>query len=115
MTKRKLVERVECLQEELTEFAQACEAQDLEAQADALVDLIYFALGTAVMLGLPWKQLWRDVQRANMAKERGETQRGHKVDVRKPAGWVPPQGLAILQRAGYVGYPGEGGCLDDPQ
>lgn len=115
LTRRKLAERVECLQEELNEFADASEAQDLEGQADALVDLVYFALGTAVMLGLPWKQLWKDVHRANMAKERGTTRRGHKVDVRKPEGWVGPQGLKILQAAGYTTYPGEERCLDDPQ
>lgn len=124
LTRRKLKERIECMLEELTEFAEACdlsigmsqtdsgdhklsvidmfgEDQDLPAQADALVDLVYFALGTAVMMGLPWQALWDDVQRANMTKVRGETKRGHRVDVTKPAGWVGPQGEDILEAHGY--------------
>lgn len=118
LTKRKLIERCECLQEELSEFEEACQEQDLEKQVDALIDIIYFALGTLVMLGIkPWlfKRLWDDVQRANMAKVRGKTQRGHAVDVCKPEGWVPPQGAKILVDAGYAGYHGEDDCVDDPQ
>jgi predicted HAD superfamily Cof-like phosphohydrolase len=115
LTKRKLTERIECMQEELDEFDAACAGQDLEQQADALVDLVYFALGTAVMMGLPWKKLWKDVHRANMDKVRGETHRGHKVDVCKPDGWIPPQGLMFLNDAGYCGYPGEERAVDDNQ
>lgn len=118
LTRRKLHERVECLQEELGEFNEACQEQNLEKQVDALIDIIYFALGTLVMLGIkPWlfKKLWNDVQRANMAKVRGTTQRGHAVDVCKPEGWVPPQGAKILEAGGYAGYHGEGACVDDPQ
>ena len=101
LTKRKLGERVECLQEELNEFKDAIETQDLAKQGDALIDLVYFALGTAVMLGLPWDKMWNEVQRANMAKEPGTTHRGHAVDVRKPAGWIGPQHELILEAHGY--------------
>lgn len=101
LSSRKLGERIEFLQEELNEFITACGLQDLAGQADALVDLVYVALGTAVMLGLPWPELWDDVQRANMAKERGIGKRGHLVDCIKPAGWVGPQTLDLLRAAGY--------------
>lgn len=114
LTRRKLKERSEFLHEELAEFDRACglsesdgrvteisDDQDLAQQADALVDLVYVALGTAVMLGLPWDVLWADVQRANMAKVRGVTKRGHKVDVTKPPGWQGPQTEKILAAAGY--------------
>jgi predicted HAD superfamily Cof-like phosphohydrolase len=97
----KLNERIEFLQEELDEFKKACAEQDLEGQADALVDLVYVAIGTAVMMGLPWDELWADVQRANMAKVRGVTHRGHKVDCTKPPGWVGPQTGWLLEQAGY--------------
>lgn len=122
LTKRKLQERIEFMQEELNEFKAAAGLnfvpaqvgtfggpeiwinkgpQDLVQQADALVDLVYVALGTAVMMGLPWQALWDDVQRANMAKVRGATHRGHAVDVKKPKDWIPPQGDKILHEAGY--------------
>ena len=119
----KLKERIEFMQEELNEFIEGCgliyvtdtdspgtpvlrlvdtkDDQDLAKQADALVDLVYVALGTAVMLGIPWDWLWDDVQRANMAKVRGVTHRGHAVDVCKPPGWQGPQTQRILDIAGY--------------
>lgn len=101
LTKRKLGERAEFLQEELDEFKRAIESQDLAEQADALIDLVYVAKGTANMLGLPWEDLWLDVQRANMAKVAGVGKRGHLVDCIKPPGWVGPQTLVILHNAGY--------------
>lgn len=102
ITKRLLGERLLCLSEELAELAMAGEEQDLEKMADALIDLVYFAKGTAIMMGLPWVQLWNDVQRANMGKVRGVGHRGHKVDLIKPVNWSPPQGLHILWQHGYI-------------
>jgi predicted HAD superfamily Cof-like phosphohydrolase len=101
LTRRKLGERIDFIGEEFIEFQEACNAQDLAAQADALIDIVYVSMGTADMLGLPWDALWADVQRANMTKERGRTKRGHVVDVTKPAGWVGPKTLEILIAAGY--------------
>lgn len=130
LTKRKLLERIKFLQEELDEFTEAAGYerrsrvdndnefidtyfeklnldlgtevdQDLPLQADALVDMVYVALGTAVMLGLPWQELWDDVQRANMSKTRGVGKRGNLVDCIKPDGWEPPKTLKILLANGY--------------
>lgn len=101
LTKRKLRERAECMQEELDEFKKAIEIQDIDELADALIDLVYFAKGTAVQMGLPWKQLWNDVQRANMDKMPGIGKRGHLVDCVKPPGWIGPQTGDILRKAGY--------------
>jgi hypothetical protein len=104
LTRRKLQEQVECMLEELKEFIVGANEQDLGKQADALIDLVYFVKETAKMLGLPWKELWDDVQRANMEKERGVGPRGHKVDCIKPVGWQPPNTYLILRKAGYTGY-----------
>jgi predicted HAD superfamily Cof-like phosphohydrolase len=117
LTQRKLCERYNFILEELFEGADAAGLlfigshfvvdksadQDMALQADALIDLVYVAKGTAAMMGLPWKALWDDVQRANMAKELGETHRkmGFGADVCKPAGWVPPMTESILREAGY--------------
>lgn len=115
LTRRKLVERIECMQEELDEFKKAVEAQDFPEQADALIDLVYFAKGTAVMMGLPWVKLWDDVQRANLSKERGVGKRGHAVDMVKPEGWKKPDGETILREAGWDldNYTDEEGKVDD--
>jgi predicted HAD superfamily Cof-like phosphohydrolase len=121
LTRRKLTERAECMQEELDEFKAAIASQDFAEQADALIDLVYFVKGTAVMMGLPWEDLWDDVQRANISKVRGMTKRGHAVDVTKPTGWVKPQTMEILLDHGFNaedfqtdGVVDEGKCLDDP-
>ena len=123
LTRRKLHERVECLEEEVREFKEAVLEQNIGKQADALIDLVYFAKGTAVMMGLPWETLWDDVHRANMAKERGVSHRGHKFDCIKPKNWVPPMTDAILYHAGYRRYNfitpfnliDERKCYDDPE
>lgn len=57
---------------------------------DALLDLVYVAMGTALQLGLPWQQGWDMVQDANMQKERGPGSDPHKLGVIKPKGWTPP-------------------------
>jgi predicted HAD superfamily Cof-like phosphohydrolase len=96
-----LQDRILCLQEELGELTVAATQGDFPGQADALVDLVYFALGTAAMMGLPWETLWDDVHRANLAKERGPTHRNMEHDVRKPPGWVGPQTAVILRHFGW--------------
>ena len=102
LTQRKLTERWECMAEELAEFKAAIASQDFAEQADALIDLVYFAKGTAVMMGLPWAELWDDVQRANMSKVRGVGKRGHAVDMVKPEGWKKPDGESILKAHGFL-------------
>ena len=91
------------MHEELAEFEEAHKRGDLAEAADALIDLVYVAMGTAYMMGLPWDELWNDVQRANMTKVRaeaaGDSKRGSTFDVVKPPGWVPPQSAKIIKRA----------------
>lgn len=81
--------------------------QDLPKIADALVDLAYVVLGMAHFYGLPWKELFAEVQRANMEKERAtrkdQSLRGSTLDVVKPEGWRPPDIVNVLMRAGWPG------------
>lgn len=100
--------RVAFLQEELNEFTWACTIGDLPEAVDALIDLVYVAYGTAILMGVTpecWQECWQEVQRANMAKERRESttadprsKRGHHLDVVKPDGWEPPDLISIIQR-----------------
>lgn len=62
--------RLRFLREEVEELQRAYDNRDLPGIADALVDLVYVALGTAQLHGLPWQELFEEVQRANMCKER---------------------------------------------
>ena len=64
------LERHDYLKEELQEFKDAVESQDLVEQADACIDIIYFALGTLVELGLAdkYEDLFDNIQASNMSK-----------------------------------------------
>ena len=88
--------RIAHLQEELAELIDAAEADDEVEVVDALLDLVYIALGTCVMLGFDTQAHWNEIQRANMSKVKGVTKRGHNVDVKKPDGWVGPQHERII-------------------
>ena len=64
-------------------------------QLDALVDLVYVALGTAYLHGFNFDEAWRRVHRANMAKVRAssdgsDSKRKSSHDVVKPPGWTAP-------------------------
>jgi len=106
---QKMAERLECLSEELSELAAAFMNDDLPGMSDALVDLVVFAKGTAVLMGIPWAALFDDVMRANMAKVRGVGPRGHAVDLVKPEGWRGPETERILREHGWASASRAGG------
>jgi predicted HAD superfamily Cof-like phosphohydrolase len=68
--------------------------QLLEKHFDALIDLVYVALGTSYLHGFDFAEGWRRVHAANMSKVRAErasdSKRGSTFDVVKPEGWTPP-------------------------
>ena len=82
--------------EELSEYLRACEENNLVDAADAIVDLVYVALGCAHAMGLPFDQLFAVVHKANLGKEPANdylrSLRGSQYDVVKPATWVGPEG-----------------------
>lgn len=59
------VKRYHWMLEEITEFI---EANEIVEQADAMIDVIYFALGTLVEMGIRPDSLFDIVQAANMSK-----------------------------------------------
>jgi predicted HAD superfamily Cof-like phosphohydrolase len=96
--------RSEFMAEELAEYVESAEAGDLESQLDAIIDLIYVALGTLYMQGmLPvFAEGWKRVQAANMAKVRcerpGDSKRGTTFDVIKPEGWTAPTHKDLIEK-----------------
>lgn len=86
--------RVKFLREELNEFVEAVDSNDTVKAFDALLDLVYVAMGTAYICRMPWVSGWEVVQAANMTKIRvahaAESKRGSSYDVVKPVGWVAP-------------------------
>ncbi|OXE37528.1 MAG: hypothetical protein CGW95_01030 [Phenylobacterium zucineum] len=67
----------------------------LAQMLDGLVDLVYVAVGTAHLHGFDFREAWRRVHAANMAKVRAQraedSKRGTTYDVVKPDGWLPPR------------------------
>jgi predicted HAD superfamily Cof-like phosphohydrolase len=90
--------RIGFLQEELDEYIIATESHDAEECLDALVDLVYVALGTCDLHGYDFNEAFSRVHDANMSKVRVEsvkesfatTGRGHILDVVKPDGFLSP-------------------------
>ena len=64
------LQRHSYMKEELQEFHNAVEAEDLVEQVDACIDIIYFALGTLVELGLSdkYEALFANIQASNISK-----------------------------------------------
>jgi predicted HAD superfamily Cof-like phosphohydrolase len=107
--------RAKFLQEELDEYnfhrekinTDGDSLEHREGLLDALVDLVYVALGTAYLHGFNFAEAWRRVQRANMAKVRAEradqSKRGSTFDVVKPEGWKAPDhrdlvGVLVIEK-----------------
>lgn len=98
--------RIKFMREELQEFEDAYATGDEAGMFDALLDLVYVAMGTAHLRGYPWKSGWDEVQRANMTKERAapdgsNSKRGSSWDVVKPDGWTPPRIDEVLAMFGF--------------
>lgn len=68
MSRERAKSRINWMMEELVEFVEAEKKQDITEMADALADLVYFALGTAVEMGIPFDHVWELVHKANMSK-----------------------------------------------
>jgi len=81
--------RAKWLREEVDEFLSA---ETLDQQADAMIDLLYFALGTMVELGLDTAPLFRIVHECNMTKlwPDGKPRFGEDGKVKKPPTWRDP-------------------------
>ena len=78
----------------------------LEDQADmidAIMDLIYFALGRLYEIGCSeddFAAMWDAIQHANMTKVRGHKGRGSDDDAIKPTGWQGPEKTFIAYKKG---------------
>ncbi len=75
--------------EEINEFK---EANDIYEQADAMIDLMYFALGTLVEMGVKPDKIFEIVHEANMDKLWSDGKPHFKEDGKtiKPEGWEDP-------------------------
>lgn len=73
----------------LEELAEFFNAETIEDQADALTDLIYFAIGTFTLMGLKPEKIFDIVAQANLGKisPDGTVLRDEQGKIKKPDGW----------------------------
>lgn len=88
----RVVKRSNWMQEEIDEFIRSRTVAD---QADAMIDLMYFALGTLVEMGVPPAQLFDIVHEANMRKIKNDGKALYREDgkIAKPQNWIDPTNL----------------------
>lgn len=80
--------RTKWMKEEIDEF---CTANDLVEQADAMIDLIYFALGAMVEMGIKPDSLFEIVHKSNMSKlNTVRVLYDKNGKVQKPKNWQNP-------------------------
>lgn len=82
------------VQEELAEFEEAFNNQDMVGMVDAIGDLIYGAMGTFKKMGLNRahvRECFTAIHNANMTKKRGDKGRGSDEDAVKPADFIAPE------------------------
>jgi NTP pyrophosphatase (non-canonical NTP hydrolase) len=85
------------LEEELTELRDAVLNNDIAGQADALIDLIYFALGGLFRMGIPFQACWERVHSKNMTKVIGvKASRNCPNDAIGGPDWTPPNHDVLL-------------------
>ena len=84
--------RADWMREEVDELV---EATCIAEQADAMIDLIYFALGTLVEMGVRPQALFDIVQEANMSKLWPDGKPHYREDgkIIKPSTWIDPAPL----------------------
>jgi len=87
--------RAHLVVEEVAELLAALAAGDEVGTLDALADLIYVTVGTAVTFGLPLAEAVEEVHRSNMTKTLVRDRPGHPG---KGDGYSPPQLAELLRR-----------------
>lgn len=90
--------RTRLIDEEADELRVALVNDDLPGAADAMGDLIYVIVGTAIAMGIDLRPVWDAIQASNLAKAGGGRQANGKWA--KPPGWVAPDIAAILANQG---------------
>jgi len=105
--------------EETMELELAILEGRLDDAADALTDRIYVDIGTAHFMGLPLEEHWKEVQRANMQKEKptgpddprvtskhrhAEGAAGWEVAIVKPVDWRAPNHTRVLNEHLYIHF-----------
>lgn len=90
LNRERLLFALTAMYEELGEFTEANNADNVGEALDAMIDLIYFAIGRCYEMNITKEQFekcWNIVQEKNMQKKKGTKNRGTDIDAAKPTDW----------------------------
>ena len=83
------------------EFKELQSAHDMEAELDALIDILVVTVGAIHSAGFDAEGAWKEVMQTNFAKidkETGKVRKREDGKVLKPVGWVPPNLEPFVQK-----------------
>ena len=83
------------------EFRELQEAHDMEAELDALIDILVVTIGTIHSAGFDAEGAWKEVMSTNFAKidrETGKVRKREDGKVLKPVGWTAPNLVPFLKK-----------------
>lgn len=83
------------------EFKELEDAADMEAELDALIDILVVTVGAIHSAGFNGEGAWKEVMATNFAKIDSVTKKVRKREdgkVLKPLGWVTPNLLPFLKK-----------------
>jgi predicted HAD superfamily Cof-like phosphohydrolase len=96
--------RFSLVEEELSEYREALDAEDIVKIADALADLVYVIYGAAIEHGINLDEVIDEVHKSNLSKLHHETgQPIYREDgkVLKGQNYVPPDIARVLKNQGF--------------
>jgi len=90
--------RMDLMLEEMKEYMESEEKDDLENLAKELADIIYIACGTAASYGIPLDKVFEAVHSSNLSKlnEDGSVSRRPDGKILKGPNYVPPNIKKVL-------------------
>ena len=76
------------------EFKELQDAHDMEAELDALIDILVVTIGAIHSAGFDAEGAWKEVMQTNfnkIDKDTGKVRKREDGKVLKPVGWMPPE------------------------
>jgi predicted HAD superfamily Cof-like phosphohydrolase len=83
------------------EFKELQESYDMEAELDALIDILVVTIGAIHSAGFDAEGAWKEVMSTNFAKidkDTGKVRKREDGKVLKPVGWSPPNLTPYLKK-----------------
>ena len=83
------------------EFRELQEAHDMEAELDALIDILVVTIGALHSAGFDCEGAWKEVMATNFNKidcDTGKVRKREDGKVLKPVGWVAPNMVPFLKK-----------------